>query len=154
MVQRWEQEERLRPVELNATQGRYSNQATKAPMPTLLWTLLTEADSDPTDVIDVRIDQDKLRVTREAKGNTVAVRQFRFEATSTHLQLRTQHSISGPACPILWVWGQDKFALGTTPAANLSVYRVGNGLLMLGPLPIFGAGDGPGLVYEYDRLKE
>jgi hypothetical protein len=154
MTQRWGQEERLRPLDLNSIDGRYSNQATKAPLPALLWTLLTNTDSDPADVIDVRTDQDELRVAREAKGNIVAVRQFRFKAKPTHLQLPTQHSVSGPACPVLWVWGQDDFAFGSTPSANLSVYRVGNGLLMLGPLPIFGAGGGPGLVYEFERMKE
>ena len=153
MTKAWETEDQLIIVDLTQITGKYSNIPSDHPVSSMLWTLLTNDDSKPSDTINIEFQQDKFVFTREVGGEAVSTQEYKYKIVDKHIEIGTQHSINGPLFPLFWIWGTDDFSFGNTTSGNLSVYRVANGTLLLVFFPIFGAGGGPGMVYEFQRIE-
>jgi hypothetical protein len=154
MIKAWETEDQLNSIDFGKISGRYSNVPSDHPNSSLLWTLLTNDDSEPSDIINIEFQQDKFIFTREVGGEAISTQKYKYKIIGKHIEIGTQHSINGPLFPLFWVLGTDDFSFGNTSSGNLSVYRVANGTLLLVFWPIFGAGGGPGMVYEFHKMNQ
>lgn len=159
-LQQWS--ETLRPG--NTVAGRYQNITTAeaqaweegATLPETphLWTLLTGEDARYDDIIVLEMKVDRLYLTREVGGSVVDVRDYKVRHAPDHLRLATQYHARLTKAIVVWFFGQDDFAVGTTLSGNLSLYHTATGMLVVGFFPITAGGGGPGIVYEFGKADE
>jgi hypothetical protein len=107
MIKAWETESLLNSIDIGKVSGRYSNLPIDQPNSSLLWTILTNNDSDPSDTIIIEFQQDKLIFTREVSGEAISTKKYKYKIKDKHIEIGTQHSINGPLFPLFWVWGTE-----------------------------------------------
>lgn len=145
-------------------EGRYQNMTTAEaqaweegatlPETPRLWTLLTGEDARHDDIIVLEVKADRLYLTREVGGSVVDVRDYKVRHAPDHLRLATRYHARLTKAIVVWFFGQDDFAVGTTLSGNLSLYHTAIGMLVLGVFPIIAGGGGPGDVYEFGKADE